>query len=76
MKNTQPLDKGICDICDISSRLQHLNRHLEVHDSMFENEKCDLCPKTFDRKDNLKRHVKNVHELMVDDQIVLVKEVV
>ena len=40
---------------------------------MFENEKCDLCPKTFDRKDNLKRHVKNVHELMVDDQILLVK---
>ena len=70
----EPQKSFNCQFCmQTFSRLQHLNRHLEVHDSMFENEKCDLCPKTFDRKDNLKRHVKNVHELMVDDQIVLVK---
>ena len=55
------------------STLFTLNRHLQSHDSMFDNVSCDLCPKTFDRKDNLNRHVKDVHEMVVEGKLVLVE---
>ena len=70
----EPQTEFKCQFCmKTFGRLQHLNRHLEVHDGMFVNESCNLCPKTFDRNDNLKRHVKNVHEMVVDGEIILVK---
>ena len=44
-----------CQFCPKTfTEIQNLNRHLQIHDEMFENESCKLCPKTFPRKDSKK----------------------
>ena len=63
-----------CQFCPKRfTEIQNLNRHLQIHDEMFENESCKLCPKTFPRKDSLNRHMKAVHEQVVGDEIVMVE---
>ncbi|KAI0972120.1 hypothetical protein F4678DRAFT_431247 [Xylaria arbuscula] len=52
-----------CDICGVRvSRLAHLQRHQRVHaTTVAETFTCQLCDKTFTRKDVYQRHKRKVH---------------
>ncbi|KAI1360193.1 hypothetical protein F5Y08DRAFT_317903 [Xylaria arbuscula] len=53
-----------CDVCGARlSRLAHLQRHQKVHATTdIESFTCQLCNKTFTRKDVYQRHKRKVHE--------------
>jgi hypothetical protein len=60
-----PQRKHLCTICNARfSRLSHLQRHQLLHsDEPQEIFKCDLCDKSFNRKDVYLRHHRGVHGL-------------
>lgn len=53
-----------CKVClKFFSNNQCLNRHKILHSDNPKPFKCEQCPRTFSRRDNLTGHMKNVHEL-------------
>lgn len=51
-----------CSVCNCKFAFKRtLTRHMKTHDNNSVVIKCQHCDSTFKRKDNLDRHVKNVH---------------
>lgn len=60
----------LCQFCDKAFKhRKHLNSHLVIHRGTKEHQ-CNLCFKSFNRKDNLQQHLRKVHpKLSTSDHI-------
>ena len=53
--------KHRCNICDKEVRTCELNTHIAINHAIAENYTCDICERTFSRKDGLKIHFQRHH---------------
>ena len=59
-----------CPYC--AKRTKNIKRHLKINkcdrpeDKVFAHIKCDRCEKTFSSKEHMKRHIKRIHDKILD----------
>ena len=64
--NIQWHEEKKCDECGNMFKKGHFARHLKIHTGSKSVFTCQICAKTFDRKDNLHTHISKCHEENLD----------